>query len=64
MHRLHTLTRAIVLGWLISLGGLAEAHDPGLSAAHLSIADGELTAELTFARRDIELLIPALWELL
>jgi hypothetical protein len=58
MHRLHTPTRAIVLGWLISLGGLAEAHDPGLSTAHLSITDGELTAELTFARRDIELLIP------
>jgi hydrogenase/urease accessory protein HupE len=37
----------------------AEAHDPGLSAAHLQIERGRLAAHLTFARSDLESLTAA-----
>jgi len=37
----------------------ALAHDPGLSAADLRFEDDQLAAHLTFARREIEPLLPS-----
>jgi hydrogenase/urease accessory protein HupE len=48
----------MILGVLFHLATLAHAHDPGLSAAALNMSENQLTAHLTFARRDIESLIP------
>jgi hydrogenase/urease accessory protein HupE len=35
-----------------------EAHDPGLSRAEVTLGNAGVTAEVTFARRDLELLTP------
>ena len=43
---------------LISLAGFAQAHDPGLSTAALKFLPDRLDAEVTFARADIEALVP------
>lgn len=45
---------------LISMLGMpfAQAHDPGLSLAVLTLSDHQWFAQLNFARRDIELLTP------
>ena len=40
------------------LAGHVRAHDPGLSSARLELAAGQSRVELTFARRDVELLAP------
>ena len=49
-------------GWLAALligsASLAFAHDPGLSTAALKIFPDRLEAELTFARADIEAIVP------
>ncbi|MCZ6874104.1 MAG: HupE/UreJ family protein [bacterium] len=58
MRRLRLITYRIVLGILLSLVGVVHAHDPGLSAAALRMTDSELTAHLTFARRELESLVP------
>ena len=42
----------------ISIAGLAQAHDPGLSTAALKIFPDRLDAEVVFARGDIEALVP------
>jgi hydrogenase/urease accessory protein HupE len=42
----------------ISVAGLAQAHDPGLSTAALKIFPDRLDAEVIFARGDIEALVP------
>src|SRR5262249_38465194 len=34
------------------------AHDPGLSAIDLKLDSGKLTVDLTFARKDIEAIVP------
>lgn len=41
------------------LAGTAEAHDPGLSAAELRIGKERLTAEVTFARSDVQAVLTA-----
>jgi len=38
--------------------GAAEAHDPGLSRADVTLSAQGATAEITFARRDVESLVP------
>ncbi len=58
MRRLRLITYPIVLGILLSLVSAVHAHDPGLSAAALRMTDSELTAHLTFARRELESLVP------
>lgn len=49
-------------GWiaslLISIASSARGHDPGLSTAALKILPDHLEAEATFARADIETLVP------
>jgi hydrogenase/urease accessory protein HupE len=49
-------------GWMtafvISLASSAQAHDPGLSTAALKLFPDRLEAEVTFARADIEALVP------
>jgi hydrogenase/urease accessory protein HupE len=49
-------------GWMtalvISLASSAQAHDPGLSTAALKVFPDRLEAEVTFARADIEALVP------
>jgi hydrogenase/urease accessory protein HupE len=49
-------------GWsalvLISIASSARGHDPGLSTAALKILPDHLEAEATFARADIEALVP------
>ena len=55
-------TKNRLCGWLaallISVASLALAHDPGLSTATVKLLPGRLAAEATFARADIEALIP------
>jgi hypothetical protein len=58
MHHLRLRTYTLVLGLLFVLADIAHAHDPGLSTADLRMADSQITAHLTFARLDIETLIP------
>lgn len=51
----------LVLVSMVTLLGVsfsAYAHDPGLSAAELLVEDRSIKVNLTFARRDIELLQP------
>ena len=49
-------------GWMtalvISLASSAQAHDPGLSTAALKVFPDRLETEVTFARGDIEALVP------
>ena len=52
-----TRVRGVVAGVLLGLAYAAHAHDPGLSVAGLRMGDTQLSAHLTFARRDIEPLI-------
>jgi hydrogenase/urease accessory protein HupE len=47
-----------VLVLVLGLGGTIEAHDPGLSRADVTLDARGATAEITFARRDVELLGP------
>jgi hypothetical protein len=49
---------AVIFGVLGCLVGSACAHDPGLSLASLRLHHTQLTAHLTFARRDIETRLP------
>ena len=49
---------AVIFGVLGCLVGSAGAHDPGLSLASLRLSPTQLTAHLTFARRDIETRLP------
>jgi len=58
MHYLCLTTCTVVFSLLFSLIDSAHAHDPGLSAANVRMADSQISAHLTFARRDIESLIP------
>ena len=55
-------TKNRLCGWLaallISVASLALAHDPGLSTADREDLSGRLAAEATFARADIEALVP------
>ncbi|MGQ0657769.1 MAG: HupE/UreJ family protein [Chromatiales bacterium] len=53
-----TRVRGVVAGLLLVLACPAHAHDPGLSAAELKLGDAELAVHFTFARRDIEAIIP------
>jgi hydrogenase/urease accessory protein HupE len=48
----------VVLSVLGSLVHTVRAHDPGLSVARLRLANSQLAVHLTFARRDIETLVP------
>lgn len=59
------LARGLPLGRLCLLFGVicflattARAHDPGLSSADLRLEKGRIFANLTFALRDIETLVP------
>ena len=45
----------IWLGWAVS----AQAHDPGLSTAVLTVGEGRLDARVTFAPADLAALIPS-----
>ncbi len=47
-----------ILVLVLGLGGTIEAHDPGLSRADVTLDAHGATAEVTFARRDVELLAP------
>ncbi len=49
---------SLIFAMTISLSSSVYAHEPGLSAATLRLADGELAAHLTFSRREIETLVP------
>ena len=59
---MHRRCRYSWTGWLaallISVAGVARAHDPGLSTAALKIFPDRLEAEVIFARADIEALVP------
>lgn len=48
----------LVLVYLIVAVAVAFAHDPGLSAAVLKLDGNRVEARLTYARADIELLVP------
>jgi len=49
------MIRRFIAAWLLVLGAMgAQAHDPGLSSAKLTLGDGTLRATLTFAPGDIE----------
>jgi len=50
-----TTIRAAALAVLFA--GLAQAHDPGLSKADVTLAPGGATAEIVLARRDVESLV-------
>ena len=58
MHHLCLRTYTLVFGLLFGLADIVHAHNPGLSAADLRMAGSQITAHLTFARRDIESLTP------
>src|SRR5262245_47348737 len=63
LHKLmHKRCRHSWTGWLtvllISIAGVARAHDPGLSTVALKIFFDRLEAEVIFARADIEALVP------
>ena len=44
--------------FLIASAALARAHDPGLSTATAKVFPDHIEAEATFARADIEALVP------
>jgi hypothetical protein len=46
------------LVWLLLLAAPARAHDPGLSTADIKITPERIEARLTFARADVEVLVP------
>jgi hydrogenase/urease accessory protein HupE len=48
---------AITFLLVLSTFTLAQAHDPGLSAAQIRLSENELSGRLTFARSDIEKLV-------
>lgn len=58
MHHLRLRTYTLVFGLLFGHADIAHAHDPGLSTADLRMAESKIAVHLTFARRDIETLIP------
>jgi hydrogenase/urease accessory protein HupE len=58
MRRLYARPCGLIFAIFMGLAGPAHAHDPGLSAVTLRLANGELAAHLTFSRRDIETLVP------
>ncbi len=43
---------------VLAIAGEAAAHDPGLSRAEVTLGPQGATAEITFARRDVESLVP------
>lgn len=53
-----TPVRSVVAGLLLVLACPAHAHDPGLSVAELKVGDSLIAVHLTYARRDIEAIIP------
>ncbi|MDX2041366.1 MAG: HupE/UreJ family protein [Acidobacteriota bacterium] len=55
-HRIAKLVTAFCL--TLTLASVAFAHDPGLSAAVLKLNGDRVEAHLTYARADIELLVP------
>lgn len=57
MHYLSRIPYITVFAILFGLAGTVHAHDPGLSVADVRITDHQIEASVTFARRDIELLI-------
>lgn len=54
----YSLLSGLVFAILLLLPGSVHAHEPGLSAVALHLADRELVAQLTFSRREIEALVP------
>lgn len=58
MHHLRLRTYTLVFGLLFGLADTVHAHDPGLSTADLRITESQIAVHFTFARRDIESLIP------
>ena len=58
MARHYVLLAAVMWSVFCSFGAAVQAHDPGLSAAILRLMDNQVTAHLTFARREIDTLVP------
>jgi hydrogenase/urease accessory protein HupE len=48
----------LALVFMIVAAASVFAHDPGLSAAELKLGEKQLTAQLTFAREEIAMLVP------
>ncbi len=57
LHRLYVLPFGLALALIVGLAG-PQAHEPGLSAVTLRVADSEIAAHLTFSRRELEALVP------
>lgn len=58
MRRLFSPSYGLVFAIVVGLISTGHAHEPGLSAVALRLANDELTAHFTFARREIEPLVP------
>ena len=54
---LHALRPALLLALTLTAGGLAQAHDPGLSVATARRVGGTLSIQLSMARSDAERLV-------